>query len=244
MPSASEFAPDFAAWDLPALAVELAATGRIRLAPALPRAAAELLRAELAETTQWSRTFRQGAVERELAADELGALTPPQLAALESFARADSGGGFRFLHDAIRISSDSADRQARGWAIDWLVEALNAPATLAAMGRLTAEPITHFEGDATRYLPGHFLTLHDDGRRRAKRVLAAVLSLSGGQADWQADWGGVLQFHDTAGDIAAGWVPRFNSLALFAVPQPHSVSQVSPLAPRPRLSIAGWFYAD
>ena len=35
-------------------------------------------------------------------------------------------------------------------------------------------------------------------------------------------------------------VPHFNLLNLFAVGQPHGVSQVATYAPRPRISVTGW----
>lgn len=212
----------------------------MRISPALIEASAHALAAELAASTAWARTFRQGNTEREVGPEMLVSLGPAQLAAIEAFAREDSGSHFRFLHDAIRIGTTAGARAARGWAIDHLVEAFNSPQVLGIMAELSGEPVNRFHGDATRYLPGHFLTIHNDGRSRARRVLAAVLGLS----EWQVDWGGVLQFHDAKGDIVRGWVPRFNSLALFSVPQPHSVSAVTPLAPHPRLAIAGWFYSD
>ena len=37
------------------------------------------------------------------------------------------------------------------------------------------------------------------------------------------------------------FVPLWNSLSLFRVPQPHVVSLVEPWAGSPRYSITGWF---
>lgn len=236
----SDFALQLDPADLPTLRASLVAAGRVRIDPALRSEAAQELADELSASDAWTRTFRQGSAEREVSPELLASLAPAQLSAIEAFAREDSGSHFRFLHDAIRIGQTAAERQARGWAIDRLVEAFNAPEVLAQMADLAGEPINRFLADATRYLPGHFLTEHNDGRRRAKRVLAAVLGLS----DWRLEWGGVLLFHDAAGEVACGWVPRFNSLTLFTVPQPHSVSEVTRLAPHPRHAIAGWFYAD
>lgn len=235
---AFELAIDRAA--LAELRSQLAARSRARLTPALTPDAAETLRRELSQSQAWVRTMRQGPVERELDSDTLAKLSPAQLAAVEQFARQGDPRSFRFLHDAIRISPDPEVRRTRGWAIDRLADSLNSPATLGAISELTGEAVTAFRGDATRYLPGHFLTTHNDGRKRAKRVLAFVLNLS----DWHIDWGGVLLFHRGDGDAARGWTPRFNSANLFTVPQEHSVTWVTPLAPVPRLTVSGWFYAD
>jgi hypothetical protein len=57
---------------------------------------------------------------------------------------------------------------------------------------------------------------------------------------WHADWGGHLQFLDADGHLAEGYTPAFNALNLLRVPQPHSVSYVTPLASGARYSITGW----
>jgi Rps23 Pro-64 3,4-dihydroxylase Tpa1-like proline 4-hydroxylase len=57
---------------------------------------------------------------------------------------------------------------------------------------------------------------------------------------WRIEWGGLLLFHGADGQVERGFVPRFNSLALFAVPQLHSVSMVTRAAPYRRYSITGW----
>jgi len=184
--------------------------------------------------------MRQGNTERELDAETLAALSTPHLTAIEQLARQGDDTVFRFLHDAIRIPKTSLGRQQRGTLLDACSEALNSAATLAMVSELTGTTVRSFRGDATRYLPGHFLTTHNDGRRHGKRVLAFVLNLS----DWHIDWGGLMLFHDDHGDASCAWTPRFNCANLFSVPQYHSVSCVTPLARAPRLTVSGWFYAD
>ena len=234
------FSLRIAGGDIPNLRSLLAAEGRLRIAPAVDPAAAEALREELTRSTLWVRTMRQGNTERELDAATLAALAPPHLTALENLSRQGDDTVFRFLHDAIRIPKDSQGRRERGTLLDACSEALNAPAMLDLIGELTGTEVRSFRGDATRYLPGHFLTTHNDGRRHGKRVLAFVLNLS----DWHIDWGGLMLFHDDFGDAKCAWTPRFNSVNLFSVPQFHSVSCVTPLARAPRLTVSGWFYAD
>jgi Rps23 Pro-64 3,4-dihydroxylase Tpa1-like proline 4-hydroxylase len=41
--------------------------------------------------------------------------------------------------------------------------------------------------------------------------------------------------------VIEGYMPRFNTLNLFAVPQHHAVSFVPPFAPQGRIAISGWF---
>lgn len=93
------------------------------------------------------------------------------------------------------------------------------------------------DGQATRYLPGHFLTGHDDDVAGKGRIAAYVLNLT---PAWRTEWGGLLQFHDPAGDVLRGLLPRFNTLNLFTVPQLHSVSLVAPFAASPRYAVTGW----
>jgi SM-20-related protein len=97
--------------------------------------------------------------------------------------------------------------------------------------------ITFADSQATRYLPGHFLTEHDDNVAGKQRLAAYVLGMT---PQWRADWGGILQFIAEDGHIAEGYVPKFNVLNLFRVPQKHSVSYVAPSATEPRYSITGW----
>lgn len=235
-----DFGFQFGAAELPALRAELQQLGRIRVCPAIAPAAAEALQAELTASPVWVRTLRQGGIERELDAQTLAALAPAHVRAVEQLAVQGDDTVFRFLHDSIRISSVSAERQARGWLLDACAEAFNAPATLDLIGDITGEEVRSFRGDATRYLPGHFLTTHNDGRKHGKRVLALVLNLS----QWHIDWGGLMLFHGAYGAAHCAWTPAFNTLNLFSVPQDHSVSMVTPLARAPRLTVSGWFYAD
>ena len=230
----------FGAAELPALRAELQQLGRIRVCPAIAPAAAAALQVELTASPDWVRTLRQGGIERELDAQTLATLAPAHLRAVEQLAVQGDDTVFRFLHDSIRISPVSAERRARGWLLDACAEAFNAPATLALIGELTGEEVRSFRGDATRYLPGHFLTTHNDGRKHGKRVLAVVLNLS----QWHIDWGGLMLFHGAYGAAHCAWTPAFNTINLFSVPQDHSVSMVTPLARAPRLTVSGWFYAE
>ena len=219
---------------------ELQGAGRLRIDPALDEAAVEALRAELSASAEWALTWRQGPAEREADPATLARLSPAQLTALEAFARAGDEHTFRFMHDAIRVSPKAEGRAARGMLLDRYVDALNAPETLDKISALTGEAVRYYNGDATRYRPGHFLTTHNDGRKHGKRVAALVLNLT----PWHIDWGGLMLFHDGGGQSATAWVPRFNTANLFLVPQDHSVTWVNALAPEPRIAVAGWFYAE
>jgi Rps23 Pro-64 3,4-dihydroxylase Tpa1-like proline 4-hydroxylase len=72
---------------------------------------------------------------------------------------------------------------------------------------------------------------------RGRRV-AYVLNLTA--QEWRPQWGGYLNFFDKNWDVELAIRPRFNSLNLLAVPQWHSVSEVTAIAPVARYAITGW----
>jgi Rps23 Pro-64 3,4-dihydroxylase Tpa1-like proline 4-hydroxylase len=80
-----------------------------------------------------------------------------------------------------------------------------------------------------------------DKTGRKLRRAAYVFNLT---PRWQPDWGGQLQFIGPDGHVAEAWVPRFNALNVFAVPQPHAVSIVAPFAVGARYSVTGWLLAN
>jgi len=119
-----------------------------------------------------------------------------------------------------------------------LVAFLNGDEFLGLMRRLTGEPrIAMADAQLTRFRPGHFLTRHDDHTEGKSRFYAYVLSLT---PEWDADWGGLLAFHGSDGNVEEAFTPRFNTLNLLKTPQPHSVTQVALFAGAHRISVTGW----
>ena len=136
--------------------------------------------------------------------------------------------------------TDKLQRWTRNLLHD-VLEFLNAPEFLLFARRLTGEPtIDRVSAQATRYRPGQFLTRHQDEDVSEGRVCAYVINLS---RNWDSDWGGLLQFHDADKRLLDSFVPYWNHLSLFRVPQSHTVSLVSPWAGSDRLAITGWFLA-
>ena len=97
--------------------------------------------------------------------------------------------------------------------------------------------ITSTTAQATRYRPGHFLTRHEDKDLHQDRAYAYVINLT---KNWRADWGGLLQFENEQGDVTQTFVPHWNSISIFKVPQSHIVSLVSQFATEDRMAITGW----
>jgi len=86
------------------------------------------------------------------------------------------------------------------------------------------------------YYPGDFLTTHND----QNRDVAFIFNLS---KDWRPEYGGLLHIQNEDGTFTA-INPDFNSLVLIPLHgkgKPHFVSEVSALAPAPRIAISGWY---
>jgi Rps23 Pro-64 3,4-dihydroxylase Tpa1-like proline 4-hydroxylase len=115
----------------------------------------------------------------------------------------------------------------------------NSSGYIALAQALTGDArIRRVNAQATRYRPGQFLRYHTDVDSSEGRLYAYVLNLT---PAWNADWGGLLQFIDDGGNVIDAFLPRFNTLSLFAVPAGHAVSMVAPWAGQDRLAITGWW---
>jgi SM-20-related protein len=151
-----------------------------------------------------------------------------------------SATGFRYFYSQFEFDKHLQDATAIGDLSRDVWSFLQSAPFLSAIGRIIGvSDLQRTSAQASRYAPGHFLTRHDDDVQNSGRRAAFVLYLS---AQWQADWGGLLQFIDRDGHVAEAYTPMFNTLALFRVPSAHSVSMVTPLAPIPRLAVSGWVH--
>ncbi len=204
--------------------------------------AAEALYQCLLREVPWEIVFRRGREVVTLTAADLRRLPQQQLDQLMSDVQRQAQTDFQFLYWKFSMV-DAYQRQVLPQLLTHrLLEALAAPATLELLRQITGfADIKRVDAQATLYRPGNFLTRHTDDHDGAYiRRAAYVIQLC---KDWQADWGGLLHFLDARGDVTHTFVPRFNSMALFAVPTPHVVSTVAPFAPGPRFGITGWFTA-
>lgn len=118
-------------------------------------------------------------------------------------------------------------------------EFINSPVMLGFARAVTGFPqIVRADAQATLYAPGHFLTTHNDFDPVKGRLVAYVMGFT---KNWRADYGGMLQFQTDQQDVEEGFLPHFNSLMMFSVPQLHAVTMVPSYAPIGRYSITGWF---
>ena len=92
----------------------------------------------------------------------------------------------------------------------------------------------------SKYSSGNFLSPHSD---RGNGRLAFVINLT---KFWKPQYGGNLHFlNENRTQIIDTYVPEFNNLIIFDVPQeygiPHYVSHIAPNIKLSRYSVTGWF---
>lgn len=162
----------------------------------------------------------------------------PALAARVQGVIERTGYDYGFLYQSYAMITAYLNGRDPGHPIHKLTEWLNGE-FLQFGAYVTNQPqIARADGQLTRYRPGDFIGLHNDvGTETTERLTAYTLGLT---RDWRTDWGGQLLFHDDKGDVLRGYIPRFNTLTLFKVPQLHSVAPVAPYAKTPRHSVVGW----
>lgn len=223
-------------------AARLRAQGRVQVDDFLQPDAAGRLHRCLADEVPWTLALRDAAGPRTIAADAYAAMDAASVdALLRDTAAGARGGEFRFAYDSymmVRAYKEGRDPQL---PLHRVLEFLNSPPYLAFCRALSGDArIRRVDAQATRYRAGHFLRQHTDEDTREGRLYAYVINLS---RDWRADWGGLLQFVDGDGRVADAFLPRWNTLSLFAVPADHVVTMVMPWAGHDRYAITGWWLA-
>jgi Rps23 Pro-64 3,4-dihydroxylase Tpa1-like proline 4-hydroxylase len=145
---------------------------------------------------------------------------------------------FQYLFDSFRISDEVEAGRLKDGPLADIFSGLNAPGMIARLRAMTGdERIEYLDAQATRYRPGHFLTVHDDDIDGKDRLYAYVVNLT---PVWRADWGGLLMFLAEDRHVAEAFTPCWNALNILKVPQKHAVSFVTPFAQGARYSITGW----
>lgn len=217
------------------------AHGRLHIPNILEPASAEALHARLAVADTWTRSIHvRTGVDYDIPVHDLEALPAHERAEFEQSLANSSTDTLQYMFDTTRISSELKAGRSVDDDMHSIHDFINGKDFLAFVGELTGDDRLSFaDVMATRYLPGHFLTAHGDENPEENRLYAYVLNLT---PIWRADWGGILMFLDDDGHVAEGYVPTFNALNIFSVPQTHAVSMVSRLAQTPRLSVTGWIH--
>lgn len=226
------------ALDVERLRAAFAERRRVQIVDFLAPECAAALLAELTARGDWLQVVNSGDNVYDLDRGTRALMSPHAAAALDEAVYAGARTGFQHRYEAIRVPDREEQRRASGDPLAAFASFLSTGEARDFLRRVTGlEEIGFADAQATAYAPGDFLTAHDDAVDGKDRLAAYVLSLTSG---WRVEWGGILLFHDDHGLSIDGFVPRFNTLNLFAVPQIHSVSIVSRAAPYRRYSVTGW----
>ncbi len=224
------------ALDRDAIARDFIRDRRVHIPSVLTEESAARVHRCLAQETDFSLLCRTG--DDQAQAWRVANLTPQKEAELMNAAYAGAGRGFHYLYDGHVLSRDGEAYREPTHYLSAITAFLNSAPLLDFARRVAGNAAIAFaDAQATRYRPGHFLNQHDDGNDTG-RIAAYVLNMT---PDWRWDWGGALLFSDRPGHVSEGYLPAFNALNIFTVPQDHMVGFVSPFAGAHRYSITGWF---
>lgn len=213
--------------------------GRVQIQGFLQSDAATRLRDCLQRQVPWTLAERSTGMARTIPAPQYAAMTPAERQSLLEASYAAAREQFQFAYDSYMMVKAAQEGRDPGLLLHVVLQFFNSPQFLEFARWFSGEPgICAVNAQATRYRPGHFLNRHEDEDVSEGRVCAYVLNLT---PRWDPDWGGLLQFFGPRGDVTETFLPRWNSLSLLRVPQPHSVSLVAPWAGEDRLAITGWW---
>lgn len=227
------------ALDLGALARSYQAKQRIAIPDLLEPTPAEDLYNVLLHETPWKLVYYDQGKVITLSPEEMQRLAPEERARRIAKVYADAREKFGFIYQAFLMAEHYARGDYPGHPLHGVFAFINSAPFLDLVRKVSGiDSITRADGQATLFVPGHFLNTHDDSITGHTRRVAYVLNLSKG---WNPDWGGLLQFYGADRSVDAVFVPRFNTLTLFTVPQSHAVTAIAPYAPVGRFAITGWF---
>lgn len=225
------------ALDAAAIAERFARERRVQVRDFLAEGA-EALHAELRGRGDWTQVVNSGDRNFDLDRPARARMTPDQLRALDEAVYAGARHGFQYRYESVRVPDAAAERAERSDLLSRFAAFLSEGEALDFLRAVTGRTDGGFvDAQATAYSPGDFLTAHHDEVKGKNRIAAYVFGLT---PQWRPEWGGLLLFHGPDWDVETGLVPRFNCLNLFAVPQAHSVSEVTRSAANRRYSVTGW----
>ena len=211
---------------------------RVRIFDLLEHDCAARLHAYLKQQDEWWHLIHTANGVLELDRRTRSKMGVRRRAALEAAVIEGARTGFQYRYEGLRVPDDPNQLLVNDDPLTAFACLMSGEPMLNMLRQITGQADIGFsDGQATAYGPGDFLTGHDDNVEGKDRLAAYVFGLT---RIWRPEWGGILMFHETKDAVVTGHVPQFNTLDLFAVPQRHSVSMVTPSAPERRYAVTGW----
>lgn len=227
-----------AAHDLAALQQAFAATGRLQVHDFLTPASATYLFQLLEDHQVWRLTYNEGDAHFESERDDFVRLPAAQQQRFLDQVYDRAQDGFQYLFNQYYITQALELGEEPGHPMHQWHSFMNQASTLDFLRTLTGcADVAKADAYASWYEPLHFLTQHDDRHPSHDRAAALVLNMT---PVWNPNWGGQLAFYDERGNVEQAFLPLFNSLSIFLVPQTHAVLQVAPFAGAKRTSYLSW----
>lgn len=224
--------------DLAALRAEFAVARRMRVADILDPAAAEAIATELSTLPyKMFAATAQGVAVLDPA--EVARWDNSRKTELRDFLRKGAAEAKGFLYNGFKMTETWGSNGAPDTALGRFNTFLHGREMIDTISAITGD--TSFDSafaQATCYVPGHYLTRHLDNPSSGKRKFAFVWGFT---RTWEPDWGGLLQFFSPDKLPTDSLSPGYNTLDLFDVSHWHSVTYVTPFAPKQRLAVSGWF---
>jgi len=224
--------------DRDALAKEYAAKGRVRINGLLGQDAVAELYEFLHSHDGWWQLFHSAGGIVELDRPSRAKMSAKRRAEIDAEVYELARFGFQYRYEGLRVPDEPEDLEGADDPLASFARLMSSESMIEFLRAVTgSDEVAFTDGQATAYGPGDFLTGHDDDVPGKDRIAAYVFGMT---PRWRPEWGGLLLFHGDDDASVAGNVPRFNTLDLFAVPQRHSVSIVTPAAPTRRYAVTGW----
>ncbi len=224
--------------DLEQAAIILKENGRVQIHNFFTDETAERLLELIMSNKTWYLSYNEGDQFLESSLTEFNALAPQFKQRMMNNIYQRAASAFQYVFIQYYITQAVKKGEEKGNPIHLMHEFVNGDLFMPFMKALTGQDeITWIESFVSRYAPGHFLTNHDDTHYKNDRVIAYTIGMS---KNWSKDWGGHLAFFDEKGNVDQAFIPSFNTLSVFAIPQPHAVQMVAPYAKGERLSFLGW----
>lgn len=212
---------------------------RIVIRDVLAPSAAEQIFECLTRDVKWGLAYQDDTGPQLIDHDRLKALSPAERDAIDTRINLRARETFQYRYQCYPMLDAYLQRRDPGLRLHQVLEFINSPEMIELVRTVTGmKQIVRADAQATLFAPGDFLTLHNDFDAKKGRLAAYVLGFT---RNWRADYGGMLQFMDDRHNVEQGFLPQFNSLMLFSVPQMHAVTYVPAFAPIGRYAITGWF---
>jgi len=225
--------------DAKQLAKTFKETGRLQIHDFLDPKAAEEIYTALTVNTPWQITYNQGKKANWINLKDLEAKIGRRLREMtETIFNAAAKGEFQYVRYGRLLKENQTGMLPLDQVLVDTYDFFNSKEMNGFIKAVTGAAVKEADAEAHWYQNDNFQSKGDGLEAGGKPLVGFCLNMA---RDWLPDWGGTTFFYDQDGGVEEVFVPRFNSLELFALPASHSITLVAPFASKFRVSISGTF---